>query len=419
MRSPVVLLCSVALAACPIGDRPAQPDAGADEPVEACGTFEIPATQIDAAAPWPHIKCADFPALCNLPVDSTVNEPDTKKAFDIVFVSEGYTKDELPAYHDEVARLQKALADATVQGVVSRRPKLFNFYRVDLVSQTQHVSNADRGDTALAGCVDIAVDGSLVMDERLAGLAATANVKDVDAIVGVFHTNAGTPNATDGPAPDHPSFVRINPLVDGMVLNHEFGHALFHLGDEYATEPACFTPPDLPQFTTADFLYDTPNLSTDKTGAKWAASVQGAEAGGMDFIYCLWHPTPKCLMNDAQSPFCAVCSAALDATLDAREGKNDGPPRCGIELGSFLPTFVHGSLDARVVVFDRNHPTHYSLKLDGAEIAKGDAAFWYQRASAPAVDTTKLGNGTHSLQLDCQDALGATSTVKLDVKVQN
>jgi hypothetical protein len=419
-RSSLCSLVALALAACPnINNRPPEPDAGAEEegPVEACGSFEIPAGQIDSALPWPSLKCSDFPALCDLPVEKTIAEPDTRKAIDVVFVGEGYPEAKLPEYRDLVAEMTRALT-APSDGFVARRPKLFNFYRVDVASKTTHVGNADRTDTALAGCVDIANTGNLVLGERLAGLAATANVPGaIDVIVVVMRTNAGSPNASAGPMPEHPAFVRINPLVSGATLNHEFGHALFHLGDEYALEPACYTPPDLPAFMTEDYFFDLPNVSSEDTGKKWAALYPGATAGGMGYRYCLYHPGPACLMNEGALPFCAVCSKAVDQTLDAREGKDDGPPRCGIEL-SLLPTYLHGSVALGATVFDRNAPTHYSLAIDGTETGQGDVAGWHQRIPG-TLDSTKLGNGMHTVTLDCRDSLGTTSHASVEIKVQN
>ncbi|MGC4113572.1 MAG: M64 family metallopeptidase [Myxococcales bacterium] len=420
-RSLLCSLVTVALAGCPnINNRP-EPDAGAEEepPVEACGTFEIPAAQIDSALPWPSLKCADFPGLCSLQVEKTVAEPDTARAVDIVFVGDGFTEAKLPEYRELVASFTKALT-GPAGGFVARRPRLFNFYRVDVVSESTHVGNADRADSALAGCVDIANTGNLVMDERLAGLAATANVPPgttIDVIVVVMRTNAGSPNASAGPVPEHPAFVRINPLVSEATVNHEFGHALFHLGDEYALEPACYTPPDLPAFMTEDYLFDLPNVSSEETGKKWASIYQGAVAGGLGYRYCLYHPGPACLMNEGALPFCAICSHAIDRTLDAWEGKNDGAPRCGLEL-SLLPTYVHGNVTLGVSVFDRNPPTHYSLAVDGTKTGSGDVAAWQQRVPG-TLDSTKLGNGVHTATVDCRDALGATSHASVEFKVQN
>lgn len=420
MRSVPVSLLVVALAACPeINTRPPEVDAGVDDgPIEPCGAFEIPAEKIVAGDPWPGLRCSDFPSLCDLDVVSTVNEPDTAKAIDVVFVGDGFT----PGLKSEWVQLVDALTRALTEpsdGFVTRRPKLFNFHRVDVASKTARVGNADRSDSALAGCVDIANTGNLVMDERLAGLAALANVKaDVDVIVAVLRTNAGSPNASAGPIAEHPVFVRLNPLVSPSIVNHELGHALFHLGDEYGGEAACFTPPNLATYGTADHLFDLPNVSMEETGKKWAAIHSGAKAGGLGYQYCVYAPGLPCLMNEGTLPFCPVCSKAIDATLDAREGKNDGAPVCGIELAALLPTFVHGTFEVRALVFDRNPPTHWSLKIDGTEIGQGDVATWYARLPR-SYDSKKLANGMHAITVDCRDRLGTTASARLDVKFQN
>ncbi|MBI5546686.1 MAG: hypothetical protein HY901_22615 [Deltaproteobacteria bacterium] len=414
------LLAALSLAGCPeINDRPEPADSGTDEgPVEPCSAFAIPTSLVDPTTPWPSIRCEDFPSLCGLASESTIHEADTQKAIDIAFVGEGFTAAAMPEYRELVARLMRALTEPA-EGFVARRPGLFNFHRVEVISQSSRVANADRSDSALAGCVDIGSTGSLVMDERLAGLAATANVQGaLDVIVVVMSTMVGTPNASAGPTLDRPSFVRVNPLVNEAILNHEFGHALFHLGDEYGTEPACFTPPDLPAFSTADYLFDLPNVSTESTGAKWAALHQGAATGGLGYRHCLSHPGPPCLMNEGNLPFCPVCQAAVVATLDAREGKQDGAPRCGLELVDDQPTYVQGSLAFRAVVFDRNYPSSFAVDLDGAEVATGTVAHWYDRVEA-STDTRALANGVHALRIRCEDGLGAQAQQTIELSVRN
>jgi len=411
------LLFALGAAGCELGERPPPgADAGEDGPIEPCSAYEVSPGLIDPALPWPGLRCTDFPALCGLKVDSTVREPDRAKAIDIVFVPEGFREAELADYQDLVKGFVADLGAS--DGFVARRPALFNFHRVDVASKTSRVGNADRTDTALAGCVDISNSGSLVIDDRLAGLAATANVQGTDVVVVVLNTNAGSPNASPGPFADRPTFVRVNPLVNGPVLVHEFGHALFHLGDEYSSQPACFTPPDLPTFSTSDYLLDYPNVSMEATGAKWALLHKGVEAGGLDFRHCVYSPGLPCLMKDGTGPFCTVCSGAVDATLDAREGKNDGPPGCAVEVVGQEPTYVRGSLEVRVVPFDRNAPTTWSLRLDGAEVGKGQVAGWWGRVSK-TLEAKALPNGDHVLSVECQDALGAKSSAQVTLKVRN
>jgi hypothetical protein len=265
--------------------------------------------------------------------------------------------------------------------------------------------------------VDIANTGNLVADERLAGLAATANVPDVDAVIVVMNTEVGSPNATPGPFADRPTVVYLNPLAGGPLLIHEFGHALFHLGDEYSSQPACFTPPDLPVFSTADYLLDYANVSMEQSGAKWSAVHTGAVAGGMDFRHCVYSPGLPCLMNEGTLPFCPVCSAAVDQTLDAREGKNDGAPRCAVEIDQ-EPTFAHGSLTLRVAAFDRNGPTSWTLDLAGTQLAKGSFGHWWGRATH-VLDSRSKPNGDYALTVKCQDALGAAATAQVTLKIRN
>ncbi len=421
-RSLTCSFVALALAGCPIDHRPPEPDAGEEDegPVEACAPFEIPAEQIDPALPWPSLRCADFPELCDLYAEEAIAEPDTAKAIDVVFVGDGFTEAKLAQYRALVAELTAALT-TPADGFVARRPGLFNFYRVDVASRTPRVGNAERTDTALAGCVDIAGSGNLVVDERLAGLAATANVSvpaaAIDAIVVVMRTNAGTPNGSSGPVAAHPAFVRLNPLAGGATVNHELGHALFGLADEYALEPACYSPPDPPAFLTGDYFFELPNVSSEDTGQKWASIHPGATAGGLGYRHCVYHPGPACLMNEGSLPFCPVCADAIDRALDAREGKDDGPPRCGLEL-SLLPTYVHGTVGLGATVFDRNPPTHYSLSVDGVETGSGEVATWHRRIPG-TLDSTKLGNGMHTVTLDCRDALGTTSRASVELKVQN
>lgn len=107
-----------------------------------CGA-ELPPAPCSTEAPAPSV--AETPSL-------VLAGAATEGAIDVLFVAEGYREGDLPRFTRSVdALIAGVRADA--EGIVGRAPARFNFHRLDSVSATNEVPDADRSDTAWGGCL--------------------------------------------------------------------------------------------------------------------------------------------------------------------------------------------------------------------------------------------------------------------------
>lgn len=292
--------------------------------------------------------CETHPALCGHPVLRDVRSDRPAAAVDLVFVSEGFDEGSLDAYRARVASWLAAL-DADPGSIVGRDPARFNRYVVSIPTGGD-VTDDDLDDTALQGCLqrDRQLPGGpalLTAHPRLARFAARSHVPDADLVVVVQRTDHGRPNAPVSIDPDTDfGMIVLHLGSDARTLDHEMGHALVHLGDEYVEIDGCYAdsgplaplPRSPGDWRTA--LAYTPNLTTDPTGARWSGLVVGALPGGARYARCVYHPTARCRMgDDDRAPFCPVCDAAIDRVLRRyRDGVESRPPLCAMTVVATL-----------------------------------------------------------------------------------
>jgi hypothetical protein len=103
----------------------------------------------------------------------------------------------------------------------------------------------------------------------------------------------------------------------GGVLEHELGHLVLNLADEFVLEQAPYPGPDV----------DGPNCSTTLTQSapqppSWmalplrAASAPTNPSGCAYFASKIVRPYPTCRMRAPDTAFCAVCAHEMDGALD-------------------------------------------------------------------------------------------------------
>lgn len=348
-------------------------------------------------------SCTTRPELCDLAVTSVIHDPQRARAIDIVFLPDGFSVDELPEFRERVAELIEQLADDK-NGIIAVAPQLFNYHRIDLPAER-----------AFAGCLrndeaGLSDTPFLSLDSRAALFTARANVPEADVVVVMFDTAYGRASASKGGT----RLILMNRADGDRVLTHELGHALFDLGDEYSETDACLVEaPPLAHVVGPNDHVDTPNLSRDPAGAKWAHLVRGARPGGGRYGDCIYHPTDACRMKRSEDArFCAVCRDEIYRVLTNRAaGTNAGPPVSSLGTDQD-PHAVHGILGLEAMCFDRDHPLTYTLRVDG------DDVFTH------STEARMLGNrypltltpGVHSIEAECRDADGLVSTAAMLVR---
>jgi hypothetical protein len=291
--------------------------------------------------------CETHPSLCGRPVRADLRQPNPAYAVDLVFVPEGYAANELGDFHARVSSLLRDL-EADRGSIVGRDPARFNRYVIDLIAPQGGTVSDGALDTPLRGCLGrdtITPAGTplLVVNADLAGFTARAHVPAADVVVVLMNHGGARANA-----PRLRSFEQDLGLAvlgrqhGARVLDHELGHALVHLGDEYVDGADCWSErspaPGLAR-SPGDWwsdLAETPNLTQDPSGARWSAVVRGARAGGARHARCVYHPTDACRMGDDDArPFCPVCDDAIERLLrDVRAGVDNRAPRCGLYVAA-------------------------------------------------------------------------------------
>jgi IgA Peptidase M64 len=291
--------------------------------------------------------CETHPSLCGRPVRADLRQPNPGYAVDLVFVPEGYAASELGDFHARVSSLLRDL-EADRGSIVGRDPARFNRYVIDLIAR-QGVTVSDGAfDTPLRGCLGrdtITPAGTplLVVNADLARFTARAHVPAADVVVVLMNHRGARANAPRLRGFEEDLGLALLGRQHGArVLDHELGHALVHLSDEYVDGGDCWgegsPPPGLAR-SPGDWwseLAESPNLTQDPSGARWSALVRGARAGGARHARCVYHPTDACRMGDDDArPFCPVCDDAIERLLrDVRAGVDNRAPRCGLYVAA-------------------------------------------------------------------------------------
>jgi hypothetical protein len=229
----------------------------------------------------------------------TSNSADNR--VDIVFVGDGYTQAELPAYHADV--------DVLLASLYSLEPfttyeNYFRIHEIDVVSPESGVDNDPQGvfrDTALDmtfWCNGI----ERLLCVNVSKAYSYANLApDVDQVIAVANTtkyggagypfnNLGTVAGGNGAAAD--------------IFIHELGHSLGDLADEYTYGgPANYTGPERPEPNVS--IYNASEIAS--FGIKWAAwlgsvdprfdSAVGAYEGGYYSVTGVYRPSPNSMMR--------------------------------------------------------------------------------------------------------------------------
>lgn len=247
-------------------------------------------------------------------VTSSIRSSNFKATTDLVFLSEGYSKDE----HERFLADARAMTDRLERspaGEPMRSARVFNYHYVFVPSTVRASAGRKAAATPFRARVE---------DERL--VTETARVDegvklaaDVDVAITLVRF---APRSAEGVRATAriPRFrgetfeegrVAI-PATDTDDFLHELGHALWALGDEYAEVDEALTP------MSRSAIAERANLTTDGKGARWYwARVGKVYEGAGRLKKGVFRPERDCIMRDLAAPgFCRVCRAVLSGAYD-------------------------------------------------------------------------------------------------------
>ncbi|WP_309238942.1 M64 family metallopeptidase [Streptomyces lunaelactis] len=284
-----------------------QPGEGGEQPVQA-QVSEPPFAASDAR---------DRQADVGPNVVTIRNTGPSSERFDVTFVGDGYTASEQD--------LQRRHAEEQWKGIAESEP--WNKYRdwtnvwlVPVVSKDSGVDN----DPARGTNRDTALDMGFFCDGRTERLLCSPDYTNVkaksfaskapgaDAIIAMANSNkyggaggAGVATVSGGNAQAN------------EVLQHELGHSVGRLADEYYT----------PRTTYSGDEPTAPNVTKDPTGRKWASylgrptpdgGVIGAYEGGHQYERGIYRPSKDSMMRNIGKPFNLVSLDAMDRAIRSK-----------------------------------------------------------------------------------------------------
>lgn len=264
----------------------------------------------------PTEQAASARALAVAEVTRVFGDRDPSDAFDLVFVGDGYTSDDLAMYAENVQSKWEELS--AVEPFATYKP-YFNVWRVDVLSNESGVDH----DPALGLLKDTALDmgfwcqGRDATTERLlcvnetkaASFAALA--PQADQVIALGNT------AKYGGAGGSVATAAGSNVSSGQIAIHELGHSIGGLADEYDYPYENFTGTEPREI----------NVTADPTGAKWSAylgkpspdgGVVAPVEGARYHRFGLYRPTGDSLMRTLGKEFNSIGRDAMVAAFRAK-----------------------------------------------------------------------------------------------------
>ena len=259
------------------------------------------------------------------PYETMHQAADTTRCINIAFVAEGYTREEMPIYIEDVKKSIDALFS---HEPFKSRKEVFNIIAVEPASEESGTSVPRKGiwkRTALGSHFDTFYTERYLTTlhlKRLHDVLAGLPYEHIIVLVNTeVYGGGGILNSYNLSAAHHAKTL--------PVVVHEFGHSFAGLADEYAydNEPIPMYPADIepwePNITTLkDFHGKWEQMISKKTPVPTPADKKYADAVGVYegagySLNGVYRPMQDCRMRTNENPtFCPVCQKAINNLID-------------------------------------------------------------------------------------------------------
>ena len=259
------------------------------------------------------------------PYETMLQAADTTRCINIAFVAEGYTREEMPIYIEDVKKSIDALFS---HEPFKSRKEVFNIIAVEPASEESGTSIPRKGiwkRTALGSHFDTFYTERYLTTlhlKRLHDVLAGLPYEHIIVLVNTeVYGGGGILNSYNLSAAHHAKTL--------PVVVHEFGHSFAGLADEYAydNEPIPMYPADIepwePNITTLkDFHGKWEQMISKKTPVPTPADKKYADAVGVYegagySLNGVYRPMQDCRMRTNENPtFCPVCQKAINNLID-------------------------------------------------------------------------------------------------------
>lgn len=257
--------------------------------------------------------------------ETMLQAADTTRCINIAFVAEGYTREEMPIYIEDVKKSIDALFS---HEPFKSRKEVFNIIAVEPASEESGTSVPRKGiwkRTALGSHFDTFYTERYLTTlhlKRLHDVLAGLPYEHIIVLVNTeVYGGGGILNSYNLSAAHHAKTL--------PVVVHEFGHSFAGLADEYAydNEPIPMYPADIepwePNITTLkDFHGKWEQMISKKTPVPTPADKKYADAVGVYegagySLNGVYRPMQDCRMRTNENPtFCPVCQKAINNLID-------------------------------------------------------------------------------------------------------
>lgn len=259
------------------------------------------------------------------PYETMLQAADTTRCINIAFVAEGYTREEMPIYIEDVKKSIDALFS---HEPFKSRKEVFNIIAVEPASEESGTSVPRKGiwkRTALGSHFDTFYTERYLTTlhlKRLHDVLAGLPYEHIIVLVNTeVYGGGGILNSYNLSAAHHAKTL--------PVVVHEFGHSFAGLADEYAydNEPIPMYPANIepwePNITTLkDFHGKWEQMISKKTPVPTPADKKYADAVGVYegagySLNGVYRPMQDCRMRTNENPtFCPVCQKAINNLID-------------------------------------------------------------------------------------------------------
>lgn len=259
------------------------------------------------------------------PYETMLQAADTTRCINIAFMAEGYTREEMPIYIEDVKKSIDALFS---HEPFKSRKEVFNIIAVEPASEESGTSVPRKGiwkRTALGSHFDTFYTERYLTTlhlKRLHDVLAGLPYEHIIVLVNTeVYGGGGILNSYNLSAAHHAKTL--------PVVVHEFGHSFAGLADEYAydNEPIPMYPADIepwePNITTLkDFHGKWEQMISKKTPVPTPADKKYADAVGVYegagySLNGVYRPMQDCRMRTNENPtFCPVCQKAINNLID-------------------------------------------------------------------------------------------------------
>lgn len=257
----------------------------------------------------------------SFPVEAILENGDPSQKVDLVFLPEGYTKEEMQDFRDDVVRLTESLFSFSPYKELKSS---FNIRAVMAPSEESGTDNPGEGiyrNTIMNFSYYTFDIARYLTSKDVGSIRDIAGNVPYDHIVVLINTES----YGGGGIFNHYSASTSDNYLSPIVMVHEMGHGFAGLGDEYYSSDVAYEEfykldeePWEPNLTTlVDFsskwesmLEKTTPVPTPNT-PDYASSIGVFEGGGY-VPKGVYRPYPDCIMkSNIPSGFCPVCQEAI------------------------------------------------------------------------------------------------------------